>query len=256
MDIHAPQPDLEIREILTNLRLNTQNFNELTDQVIVWANKSDDETDGATLILIIKLIFQEASDDAASSETYAQLCRKVIDIMSPNVSVESVQYSSGQPITGGQLFRKFLLDGALENFRNMQHHAERQAEDESKPDECVAAEKARLHSLGVVKFLGELFKLRILTERIMHDCFRLLVADLENIRELDVECLCCLLRAAGPLMDTERARHPMNDCFGRIAVLVEDPRLSRRVRLMARNVIALRENQWQPCGRVSPSMLD
>ena len=35
-------------------------------------------------------------------------------------------------------------------------------------DEYYAAQKAKRQSLGLIKFIGELFKLRMLTERIMH----------------------------------------------------------------------------------------
>ena len=53
------------------------------------------------------------------------------------------------------------------------------------------------------RFIGELFKLKMLTENIMHDCvFKLLrTKDPENL-----ECLCRLLTTIGKELDTDKAK--------------------------------------------------
>ena len=40
-----------------------EKFDKLSDQILTWANKSEEEKDGATLILVIKLIFEKATDE-------------------------------------------------------------------------------------------------------------------------------------------------------------------------------------------------
>ena len=55
----------------------------------------------------------------------------------------------------------------------------------------------------IYRFIGELFKLKMLTENIMHDCvFKLLrTKDPESL-----ECLCRLLTTIGKELDTDKAR--------------------------------------------------
>lgn len=66
-----------------------------------------------------------------------------------------------------------------------------------------AKDKARRRSIGNIKFIGELFKLRMLTEAIMHDC---VVKLLKNHDEESLECLCRLLTTIGKDLDFEKAK--------------------------------------------------
>ena len=53
------------------------------------------------------------------------------------------------------------------------------------------------------RFIGELFKLKMLTEHIMHECvFKLLSSKDEE----SLECLCKLLRTIGKELDSEKAK--------------------------------------------------
>jgi translation initiation factor 4G len=66
-----------------------------------------------------------------------------------------------------------------------------------------AEEKSRRRSLGNIRFIGELFKLKILVEAIMHDCiFKLL----KNGDEESLECMCGLLRTIGKDLENEKAK--------------------------------------------------
>lgn len=66
-----------------------------------------------------------------------------------------------------------------------------------------ARDQARRRSLGNIKFIGELFKLKMLTEAIMHDC---VVKLLKNHDEESLECLCRLLSTIGKDLDFEKAK--------------------------------------------------
>lgn len=66
-----------------------------------------------------------------------------------------------------------------------------------------AVDTARRRSLGNIKFIGELFKLKMLTEVIMHDC---IVKLLKNHDEESLECLCRLLSTIGKDLDFEKAK--------------------------------------------------
>lgn len=75
-------------------------------------------------------------------------------------------------------------------------------------------DQARRRSLGNIKFIGELFKMKMLTEAIMHDC---VVKLLKNHDEESLECLCRLLSTIGKDLDFEKAKVnkalASTDCF-------------------------------------------
>ena len=54
-------------------------------------------------------------------------------------------------------------------------------------DEYYTAQKAKRQSLGLVKFIGEHFKLQMLTERIMHECIKKLLSNVDNPEEEEIE---------------------------------------------------------------------
>lgn len=80
-----------------------------------------------------------------------------------------------------------------------------------------ARDIARRRSLGNIKFIGELFKLKMLTEAIMHDC---VVKLLKNHDEESLECLCRLLTTIGKDLDFEKAKVGVLGCgVGRLKCL-------------------------------------
>ena len=66
-----------------------------------------------------------------------------------------------------------------------------------------SATKDYKRSIGNIRFIGELFRLKLLTENIMHDCmFKLLkLQDNESI-----ECACNLLETIGQDLDTPKGK--------------------------------------------------
>ena len=97
-------------------KLTMTKFDSVSDRIIEWANKSEVEKDGRTLICIIRLVF-ECVAKPALSEMYALLCRRIIEKISPNVQDDSIRDVGGKPITGGLLFRKFLLNNCQEDLK-------------------------------------------------------------------------------------------------------------------------------------------
>jgi translation initiation factor 4G len=93
------------------------------------------------------------------------------DITDPNVLNKE-----GQPLTGPQLFRKYLLNRCQEEFErgwkiNLPPKPDDDAvgkEAELLSEEYYKAAKAKRQGLGLVQFIGELFKLNMLIEKIMY----------------------------------------------------------------------------------------
>merc|ERR1711956_109174 len=57
---------------------------------------------------------------------------------------------------------------------------------------------ARKRSLGNIRFIGELYNLKMLTDRIMHEIIRRLLTQTD---EESLECLCWLLNTIGKQLD-------------------------------------------------------
>ena len=93
-----------------------EKFESISNQIVTWAKKSESEKDSRTLIQVIRLVFEKATDEATWSEMYARLCRKMMQQICPNVQDDGIRNTKGKPITGGLLFRKYLLHRCQEDF--------------------------------------------------------------------------------------------------------------------------------------------
>ena len=110
-------PELVQRKVKSLLnKLTLEKFDKITDQILEIASQSRTETDGRTLRQIIQLTFEKATDEPNFSEMYALFCRKIMETIDPNITDPTVLNKDGQPLTGGQLFRKYLLNRCQEEF--------------------------------------------------------------------------------------------------------------------------------------------
>ncbi|EKM53380.1 uncharacterized protein PHACADRAFT_259721 [Phanerochaete carnosa HHB-10118-sp] len=250
-------------------KLTMEKFDSISDQIIAWANRSEKEKDGRTLIQVIKLVFEKATDEATWSEMYARLCRKMMEQISPKVQDDGIRNAEGKHITGGHLFRKYLLNRCQEDFERgwaskestAAAAASKAGEDEAAKaaaensgdgevalysEEYYAAQKAKRQGLGLIKFIGELFKLQMLTERIMHECVKKLLGNVENPEEEEIESLCRLLTTVGALLDTPKARAHMDVYFSRMKELTKSQNVTSRMQFMLQDILELRERKWIP----------
>jgi translation initiation factor 4G len=109
--------------------------------------------------------------------------------------------------------------------------------------------KAKRRSLGNIRFIGELFKLGMLTEGIMHDCINRLLK--QETDEENLECLCKLLTTIGKDIDKTQAAKLMKEHFEKLDKIIGRTRrpaanISSRIRFMILDVIELRHNIWVP----------
>ncbi|MBW0460551.1 hypothetical protein O181_000266 [Austropuccinia psidii MF-1] len=277
--LEEDSPEMVNRKVKALLnKLTLDKFESISDQVIAWANKSEKERDGRILRQVIALIFEKATDEAHWSEMYAKLCRKLMEKLSSEVKDENVLDNSGNKVHGGHLFRKYLLnrcqedyergwtkrdelaaaaadkaaDDAVKQAANEKSRAEAEASGKEAPskeaeilsDEYYAAQKAKRQGLGLVRFIGELFKLNMLTERIMHECIKKLLSNIETPEEEDIESLCRLMMTVGRMLDHEKAVSHINVYFTRMAAIANNTNLSSRARFMVQDVIDTRLNKW------------
>ncbi|KAI1131512.1 hypothetical protein F5Y10DRAFT_286438 [Nemania abortiva] len=234
-------------------KMTPENFDRISDQILEIAAQSKEESDGRTLRQVIQLTFEKATDEAHWASMYAKFCKKMLETMSTDIRDENIKDRAGNVVSGGALFRKYLLNRCQEEFeRGWKLQLPEPKEGEGKKGEAVLlsdeyyqAAAAKRRGLGLVQFIGELYKLGMLTERIMHECVRKLV-DYSGIPdEAEVESLCKLLRTIGGNLDTAEKGKPMMDAyFQRIQSMVELPGLPSRLQFMLMDVVDLRKANW------------
>ncbi|KAI0010275.1 hypothetical protein F4779DRAFT_639406 [Xylariaceae sp. FL0662B] len=235
-------------------KMTPENFEKISNQILQIAAQSKDETDGRTLRQVIQLTFEKATDEAHWASMYAKFCTRMLEMMSPEIRDENIKDKNGQVVSGGALFRKYLLNRCQEEFERgwkvslpaaPEEGDKKTLEAAMLSDEYYIAAAAKRRGLGLVQFIGELYKLGMLTERIMHECVRKLVDYSGVPDEAEIESLCKLLRTIGGNLDaTEKGKLMMDAYFQRIQGMMDLPELPSRLHFMLLDVVDLRKAGW------------
>uniref|UniRef100_A0AAY4ABA1 MI domain-containing protein n=1 Tax=Denticeps clupeoides TaxID=299321 RepID=A0AAY4ABA1_9TELE len=229
-----------VRSILN--KLTPQMFQQLMKQVSEFTIDTEERLKG-----VIDLIFEKAISEPNFSVAYANMCRCLMGLKVPTSDKPGVTVN----------FRKLLLNRCQKEFEKdkdddeileqKQKELDAAADEEEKQRLSVELEeskdKARRRSLGNIKFIGELFKLKMLTEPIMHDC---IVKLLKNHDEESLECLCRLLSTIGKDLDFEKAKPRMDQYFNQMEKIIKERKTSSRIRFMLQDVLDLRRSNWVP----------
>jgi translation initiation factor 4G len=171
--------------------------------------------------------------------------------MSTEIKDENVRDKHNNPVVGGALFRKYLLNRCQEEFErgweiNLPEAPEEGKEITMLTDEYYVAAAAKRKGLGLIQFIGELYKLGMLTLRIMHECV-LKLLDFEGLPdESAIESLVKLLRTVGSTMESAEAGPKMiNMYFERIEKVMNMEGLPSRLRFMLLDTIDMRKSGWK-----------
>ncbi|KAK7395545.1 hypothetical protein VNO78_16107 [Psophocarpus tetragonolobus] len=216
-------------------KLTPQNFEKLFEQV-----KAVNIDNVVTLNGVISQIFEKALVEPTFCEMYANFCLHLA-VALPDLSQDN------EKIT----FKRLLLNKCQEEFER----GEREQEEANKADEGEIKlsneereekrTKARRRMLGNIRLIGELYKKKMLTERIMHECIKKLLGQYQDPDEEDIEALCKLMSTIGEMIDHPKAKEHMDVYFDMMRSLSNNMNLSSRVRFMLKDVIDLRKNRWQ-----------
>jgi hypothetical protein len=91
-------------------------------------------------------------------------------------------------------------------------------------------EKCRF--LGLVRFMAELFRVPMLTERIMCESINVLLSNVEYALVNGIEAACVLLDTAGSLLDNPRTHAHMEAYFSRMQEFESDVHIPNRIRFL------------------------
>ncbi|KAG7274912.1 hypothetical protein CRUP_036805 [Coryphaenoides rupestris] len=191
----------KVRSILN--KLTPQMFNQLMKQVTDLTIDTEERLKG-----VIDLVFEKAIDEPSFSKEFEK--DKVDDVVFERKQKE--------------------LDAASTTER-----------ERLREELAEAKDTARRRSIGNIKFIGELFKLKMLTEAIMHDC---VVKLLKNHDQESLECLCRLLTTIGKDLDFAKAKPRMDQYFRQMEKIVKERKTSSRIRFMLQDIVDLRLHDW------------
>ncbi|XP_051531159.1 eukaryotic translation initiation factor 4 gamma 3-like isoform X2 [Myxocyprinus asiaticus] len=228
----------KVRSILN--KLTPQMFHQLMKQVTDLTINTEERLKG-----VIDLVFEKAIDEPSFSVAYANMCRCLATLKVPTTDKPNTTVN----------FRKLLLNRCQKEFERdkvddvVLERKQKELDSATSPTERErlqeeleeTKDKARRRSTGNIKFIGELFKLKMLTEPIMHDC---VVKLLKNHDDESLECLCRLLTTIGKDLDFEKAKPRMDQYFNQMEKIVKERKTSSRIRFMLQDVIDLRLHNW------------
>ncbi|XP_016114207.1 eukaryotic translation initiation factor 4 gamma 1-like [Sinocyclocheilus grahami] len=217
-------------------QLTPQMFQPLMKQVTKLTIDTEERLKG-----VVELILEKAISEPNFSEAYANMCRCLMGLKVPTTE------KPGMTIN----FRKLLLnrcqiefeknkddDETFEKQKKLDAATGEEEKQRLKEDLEDVKEKARRRSLGNIKFTGELFKLKMLTEFIMHDCIVKLLKNHDN--EKNLECLCCLLSTIWKHLDLEKTKPRMDQYVNQMEKIIKERKTSSRIRFMLQDVLDLR----------------
>uniref|UniRef100_A0A1B0FEA3 W2 domain-containing protein n=1 Tax=Glossina morsitans morsitans TaxID=37546 RepID=A0A1B0FEA3_GLOMM len=254
-----------VRGILN--KLTPEKFDPLVKEIMELKIDTMEKMEAAMI-----LVFEKAIDEPNFSVCYARLCARLIS----EVKAKDEKMQSGTKTHLVQ-FRNALLDKTEREFTYNVIDAKAK-EQKLKPirdkiQKCKNShEKVELEALleeeerkirrrsgGTVRFIGELFKISILTGKIVVTCIENLIKYPDN--EDMLECLCKLLTTVGQKLEQNRL-YTLDGVIQRMQAIAsksENTKISSRVRFMLQDVIDLRKNKWKSAARArneTPTTLD
>ncbi|XP_010904381.2 uncharacterized protein LOC105031583 [Esox lucius] len=218
----------ELYDQLNNIldRLTQNNFRQLMKDVTDLSIDTEARLKGT-----VHVIYEKAIGHPSNMVVYANMCHCLMGLKVPRTDKQGVTVN----------FRKLLLNRVQTGFENTgkRHVILRQKEKEinaiTKKEDCQklreeleeAKIEGRRQSLGNIKLMCELFKLKILSPPIMHDSIVTLL--IKNKDEDSLECLCTLLYCTGKDLDFEKAKPRMDQYYNKITKIVKDGTTSPRI---------------------------
>ncbi|XP_029438948.1 eukaryotic translation initiation factor 4 gamma 2, partial [Rhinatrema bivittatum] len=198
---------------------------------------------------VILLIVDKALEEPKYSSLYAQLCLRLAED-APNFDGPSPEGQPGQKQS--TTFRRLLISKLQDEFENRTRNVDIYDKRDGPllPEEEEQRTIAKIKMLGNIKFIGELGKLDLIHESILHKCIKTLLEKKKRVQlgdmGEDLECLCQIMRTVGPRLDHEKAKSLMDQYFARMCALRLSKELPARIRFLLQDTVELRENNWVP----------
>lgn len=255
-----PEEEKKTAELLKQFRsilnkLTPENFSKLMEKLKVLKIDTVERLDSC-----ISLVFEKAITEPNYASSYATLCKEVSDVfivpLDPNNPTNEQQKAVFKKRLITQCQREFEKNRDNKLFKNTQARLKEIDEetDPTKKEEMKAefdfeSTKMRKRAVGTVHFIGELYKIEMLTSKIMRSCITHLL-DPSMCSEDTLECLCKLLSTVGKRLEKlDKNKIDLTEYFSMLEKLADKNNpigISSRIRFMIQDVIECRLNNWTP----------
>ena len=233
---------LESEALFIMNRLTPTNFEKLAGEMRKLKVVNYDD-----LKELVKIFFDKVTIETKFVSAYAQLCKVMAGLKVPPPPGVKETAATFRVVMLTKCQQEFEADKS-EVFEDPEEKRKKlEAEipkDEPKRDEKIEhvlyhMKLRRLKFYGNIRFIGELFKLGMLTENIMHDCiFRLLKARDDD----SLVSLCNLITTVGKALDVDKAKARMDQYFAQMSKIADERK--SRIKFTLKDVLELRSNCW------------
>jgi RNA recognition motif-containing protein len=185
--------------------------------------------DNVLLEQAIKVIFSKIIMENVFCSLYAKMCKKI----------------SSQ----SNFFKRTLLNLCQETFENDEKEIP-----SDMIDHVLIAEfknKEKLKVLGNIRFIGELFKIGMIPEMIIHGCISKLLSS--KVDDMGIEQLCNFLTNVGPFISKDKKK--LDSYFESLDILTASDCLSNRIKFMILDVISLKSSGWKMVKKENKSVI-
>lgn len=144
---------------------------------------------------VIDIVFAKALAEPGYCVLYGQMCSHLKKITAGTANFGNTLLRRCQ-----QQFQADIYSGLnlLERRDKIENEEDTEAKKHLNEELYEDMYRCRMRSLGLIKFIGELYKIEMLNDKIMFDCVLRLLSDTS---EESLECLCDLLVTVGEKLD-------------------------------------------------------
>lgn len=246
--LEPEEVERKINSLLNKLTLEM--FEQITDEMMKIANQSKWEEDAKTVRQVISLTFAKACDEPYWSLVYAQFCAKMCKEMSDEIKDVNI-VKNGEVVSGGDLARRILLATCQVEYEKgwtdklPTNEDGTPLEPEMMSDEYYIMAAAKRRGLGLVKFIGHLYILNMLNDQVILLCLRDQSSNTEDPSEDRLENLAQLINTVGARLETkEKTKAALNFVFDNVQTILDNCKISSRIKFMLMDLIDLRKNHW------------
>lgn len=212
-------------------RITPEKYNTLVQMLYEVLDDGAQLINEEVLSSIIQQVHERAMEQPNYSDMWAKLCSDICTRIQAKAEGKNTLEN----------FRRILLNTCQERFNK----------GVDRTDDDPGDDRFRQHSKGNIKFIGELFKQTMLSERIMHFVIKKLLLETDhrdpkntNTSAESLEVLATFLSTAGQNLDRQEAMRYFNHYFEQMALLSKHHPVPR-VRFMLLDLIEMRKNGWK-----------
>ncbi|KAJ8376716.1 hypothetical protein SKAU_G00072960 [Synaphobranchus kaupii] len=182
---------------------------------------------------------REEDPEATRTQELYKSMRSVLDKLTPKIFRHLMEEVNKFPINteerlrgiAGLIFEKAISEEGFAATCAKMCHCLREMEGEQ-----------HQRSIGNMRFIGELFKLRMVKETVMHNCINKLLITQSDVA---LESLCCLLSIIGNILDCDE-QHLMGEYVRQMEEILNSRKVSSEVSFLLQDIVDLRKNYWFP----------